>query len=248
MDEMIKGVLNITDHKRKANYIVLTGDRPFVPEDFDGDKVQWVYNMLVAKNIAYKDYFNEIKDITTDYLASMESNAMIKRGVFYNKLIFLINQKIGDIGSVLLDDIQRNINTDDKDLAVVTYRGFLYNEAIKYLPNEYDMAVMLLKKYDISNSHIILSKTKYEKQDRATTIDTYYDLLTYIDDKKLNIGDLVFISINNQIYRQWFEFIQMMKDKNKLPRFGYVPISGEIDNTSLLVDEFARLFYDFNKL
>ena len=246
MDKMIKGVLDVTQQKRKSNYIILTGDRPFVPEDFEGDQAQWDYNMLVTKNIAYKQCFNEIIAIVKGYLASDENNPLIKRAIFYNKLIELINPKISNIGMVLVNDIKEKINTDELNLAIITYRGFLYNDAIKYLPTEYDMAGMLLSKYGISNSYIMLSKAKYQTQDRATTIDTYVDFLGYINEKNLDVANFIFVSINNQIYRQWFEFMVMLKNSNKMPRFGYVPIDGEIDNTVLLADELARLFYNFN--
>ena len=246
MDKMIKGVLDITQQKRKSNYIILTGDRPFFPEDFEGDQAQWVYNILVTKNISYKQYFNEIIAIVKEYLSSDESNPLVRKGVFYNKLISLIDAKVSNMGMVLVNDIKEKIDTDELNLSIATYRGFLYNDAIKYLPTEYDMASMLLSKYGISNSYIILSKTKYQTQDRATTIDTYLDLLGYINEKNLDVANFVFVSINNQIYRQWFEFMVMLKNSNKMPRFGYVPIDGEIDNTVLLADEVARLFYNFN--
>ena len=246
MDKMIKGVLDITQQKRKSNYIILTGDRPFFPEDFEGDQAQWVYNILVTKNISYKQYFNEIIAIVKEYLSSDESNPLVRKGVFYNKLIALIDAKVSNMGMVLVNDIKEKIDTDELNLSIATYRGFLYNDAIKYLPTEYDMASMLLSKYGISNSYIILSKTKYQTQDRATTIDTYLDLLGYINEKNLDVANFVFVSINNQIYRQWFEFMVMLKNSNKMPRFGYVPIDGEIDNTVLLADEVARLFYNFN--
>ena len=248
MDKMIKGVLDVTQQKRKSNYIILTGDRPFFPEDFEGDQPQWVYNMLVTKNIAYKKHFNEIIAIVKEYLSSDENNPLIKKGIFYNKLIALIDDKISSIGMTLINDVKQTLDSEESALSIATYRGFLYNDAIKYLPNEHDMAGMLLSKYGISNSYIILSKTKYQTQDRATTIDTYVDLLSYINENNLDMANLVFVGINNQIYRQWLEFILMLKNNTKLPRFGYVPIDGEIDNTLLLVDEFARLFYNFNKI
>lgn len=248
MDKMIKGVLDVTQQKRKSNYIILTGDRPFFPEDFEGDQPQWVYNMLVTKNITYKKHFNEIIAIVKEYLSSDENNPLIKKGIFYNKLIALIDDKISSIGMMLINDVKQTLDSEESALSIATYRGFLYNDAIKYLPTEHDMAGMLLSKYDILNSYIILSKTKYQTQDRATTIDTYVDLLNYINENNLDMANLVFVGINNQIYRQWLEFILMLKNNTKLPRFGYVPIDGEIDNTLLLVDEFARLFYNFNKI
>ncbi len=248
MDKMIKGVLDVTQQKRKSNYIILTGDRPFFPEDFEEDQPQWVYNMLVTKNIAYKKHFNEIIAIVKEYLSSDENNPLIKKGIFYNKLIALIDDKISSIGMTLINDVKQTLDSEESALSIATYRGFLYNDAIKYLPTEHDMAGMLLSKYDILNSYIILSKTKYQTQDRATTIDTYVDLLNYINENNLDMANLVFVGINNQIYRQWLEFILMLKNNTKLPRFGYVPIDGEIDNTLLLVDEFARLFYNFNKI
>ncbi len=249
MDFIINAVINSSKGKKKDNYIILSSDRIFSPEDFSSEQDQWSYNILVAKNKQFNNFRIDIFSIVSDYFKDSINAPLIKKMILYSKLLSLVNPRNGSISSSLLNDIQQKINisgidSDDVKAAISDYREFLYTEGIKDLPNEYDLANMLISKYQISNSNIIFVKTNYQIQDYPTTDDKYRELLRYVNQSKINVDNFFLVGTDAQVYDQWLQFIMIY---NKKIKFGNVLIADNIVDTILLSDQVAKLFGKLNK-
>jgi hypothetical protein len=131
---------------------------------------------------------------------------------------------------------------------MLKYRDFLYNNITEILPTEKNMAEYIFESHKIKDVVFISTKTKFKTQDRATTVDTYYDFIDYINKNNADISKFILININNYPYRQWLEFILMLDKKQSWPQFASVSDKIDCNSNDIFVDEFARLFYDFSKI
>ena len=235
------------------NFITLVSDRPITPEDFDAEvRTKMMYENLCKKRSEYKGKYKQIEKIINDY--NLDNNVpVIKRITLYANLVNLIDKKNGKIANNLVDEIMLSIKqygfTSKEYVSVMLkYRDFLYNNITEILPTEKNMAEYIFESHKIKDVIFIFTKTKFKTQDRATTVDTYYDFIDYINKNNLDISKFILININNYPYRQWLEFILMLDKKQSWPEFASAPDKKDCNSNDIFVDEFARLFYDFSKI
>ncbi len=249
---MKSSISEVLKTKQTDKLFILVSDRPFTVEDFFEDNDHKIlYDTLCKKNSKYKDKYKEINNIASDYQKNNIDEPFLKRLLFYYKLVSLIDIETGEIGlnlfNNLVNSIKKNgIKSKQTLEAMIKCKEFLYTKEIELLPTEKDLAEYIFEEHNFKNVVYIYTKTKFKRQDRATTIDTYIDFIEYIKDNKIDTSKLILVNVGLYPYRQWFEFINMLDKSYILPKFGYVAKEDCVAD-DIFVDEFARLFYDFNK-
>jgi hypothetical protein len=252
-DTMSYSINSVLNAGIDNNFITLVSDRPITPEDFNAEvRTKMMYETLCKKRSEYKGKYKQIEKIINDYIVD-NNIPVIKRIILYANLVNLIDKKNGKIARNLVDEIMFAIKkygfTSKEYVSVMLkYRDFLYNNITEILPTEKNMAEYIFESHKIKDVVFIFTKTKFKTQDRATTIDTYYDFIDYINKNNADISKFILININNYPYRQWLEFILMLDKKQSWPQFASVSDKIDCNSNDIFVDEFARLFYDFSKI
>ncbi len=236
MDKIINGSKNYIG---KKNIIILTGDRPFYPEDFKNNEEKLIHTSLFSFDKRYKSHSKEISIIVNKYKNSKE-NPLLKKVRFIVDLVTLLDKNNGKYGSEILNNLTDAIEKRDAQKIkqnTIEIRKFVYEIGIKYVPTETTLARTLCNKH-LLKCNILETKASYKIQDRATTIDTYHTLIEYAKNRNIPIEKFILIGIKPFIYRQWLQFAFEAKNEN----IDYIATEN-IVSTSLFADEFARLVH-----
>ncbi len=246
MSKIIKG----SESLLKRPFIVLVGDRPFYPEDFTTDSVnekkEQFFKSLVRKNNQYLVKKTNVLKICDVYLNDKTSHPAIKKIKMYVDLVKIVDKKQGNIGELILESLNNAIKDYgfvSKQVVgkIIEARKFIYTVAIKYIPTENDLARYILEDHKlIKYATIIEAKAKYQKQDRATTMDTYIEMEKYIKENKMSHKTFVLLGLKPFIYRQWLQFELMNKKQGIVQSLDYAAIENKA-NDAVFADEFARL-------
>jgi hypothetical protein len=245
MSKIIKG----SESLLKRPFIVLVGDRPFYPEDFTGsvnEKKEQFFKSLINKNNQYLAKKANVLKVCDVYLNDKTSHPAIKKIKMYVDLVKIVDKKQGNIGELILESLNNAIKDYgfvSKQVVgkIIEARKFIYTVAIKYIPTENDLARYILEDHKlIKYATIIEAKAKYQKQDRATTMDTYIEMEKYIKDNKMSHKTFVLLGLKPFIYRQWLQFELMNKKQGIVQSLDYAAIENKA-NDAVFADEFARL-------
>lgn len=233
-------------------FIILTGDRPFWPEDFQDQNINQIIYILENKNPLYKKFHSNIKATVESYLAD-KSHPAIKKIKFYIHLVAMINPKDAIIGKQALRNLHVSMEkyglaSKESVTAMIAARKFVYEKAINYVPTETDLAHAIAKQNNLKDYVILEAKANYQKQDRATTIDTYYKLLDYAQKNNQPLAQFALIGTKPFIYRQWLQLVMLAK-KNQYPNYhniDYIAIDNNKVSDAVFADEFARFIHVIN--
>lgn len=249
-ETMKKIITNAEYLLKEKEFLILTGDRPFVPEDFNLTSKDYAFEKIIQsleqKNHKYKVHRKEVKKIITEFLKQKDKNPL-ERFKFYVKLINLVNKNDGNIADRKIKNLESNLKKygmANKEFVTsfVEVKIFLYEVAVKkYIPTETDLAFQVCKERKLSKYKVIEAKTRYKVQDRATTVDTYNELIRHYDDNKVDKNGIVLVGIKPYIYRQWLDFVYLAKFK---PR--YIAIENKNISNSNFSDDFARMIFVLN--
>ena len=233
----------------KKPFIVLVGDRPFYPEDFTGsvnEKKEQFFKSLINKNNQYLAKKANVLKVCDVYLNDKTSHPAIKKIKMYVDLVKIVDKKQGQSGELILGSLNNAIKDYgfvSKQVVgkIIEARKFIYTVAIKYIPTENDLARYILEDHKlIKYATIIEAKAKYQKQDRASTMDTYIEMETYIKENKMSDKTFVLLGLKPFIYRQWLQFELMNKKQGIVQSLDYAAIENKA-NDAVFADEFARL-------
>jgi hypothetical protein len=245
MSKIIKGSVSLL----KRPFIVLVGDRPFYPEDFTGsinEKKEQFFKSLVRKNNKYLAKKANVLKVCDVYLNDKTSHPAIKKIKMYVDLVKIVDKKQGQNGELTLGGLNNAIKdygfvSKQAVAKIIEARKFIYTVAINHIPTENDLVKYILEDHKlIKYATIIEAKAKYQKQDRATTMDTYVEMEKYIKANKMSDKTFVLLGLKPFIYRQWLQF-ELMNRKQRIVQFlDYAGIESKV-NDNVFADEFARL-------